>query len=158
MRNQNKEKQTNEIKYDLSSSENREIIKQFETELAGRDFEKYCYDMGYYIKSNEFPNGAIARSKLFELNDAKDKYKALEILRAKRQYAKKAEHLAQLGGSVCPNTACKYCHPTNPSSKLKLPAVSMTIEKKEEKSDQFCERCFLLKEDCSCINLDDIPF
>ena len=70
-------------------------IRQFERELNGRDFKtQYCYDMGYLIKNERYPDGTVVYDKVSEYNTAIMKNKALELLKGKRDYFKKLENQA----------------------------------------------------------------
>lgn len=74
-------------RYDISDPSQKAVIKAFEIALEGRDADEYAKSLRII---NE--DGAIVRSRVQEYNDILAKYKALEELRWKRQYAEKMKH------------------------------------------------------------------
>src|SRR3990167_227235 len=77
--------------YDINNPADREIIRQFERELNGRDFEQYCYDTGLMIKNDRYKYGAIVYSHLAQYEEFRKKKRGLEALRFSREMAKKHE-------------------------------------------------------------------
>lgn len=60
------ELKNNMVEYDLNNQDHRKIIEDFEKELAGKDFNEYCLDMGYFTKrETKLPDGNLLTEYLF---------------------------------------------------------------------------------------------
>ena len=122
-------KQAKSFEYEISNSNHKEIIREFEMELrqiSDEDPEKkdfsfdwWCVKNGIFIKGKEnrtyyngsygfephwykkYENYSINSSKIDEYNDALNKRKALDALIAARAQAKKHEHIQMLGSEEC---------------------------------------------------------
>src|SRR3990167_6308226 len=79
------------FEYDLYNPEHRQRIKDFENELNGRSFEQFCFDIGFTIKNEKYPYGAMNYSRLNEYEDARLKLGALRALKDIRKSAEKKE-------------------------------------------------------------------
>ena len=141
------------MKYDLTSPNDKAIVRQFEKELAGRDWDTYCIAKGYLIRNDRYPDGAIVPSKLIQLNADKDKFTALEVLTAKQNYARKKEKEGlDLVASPPPEAPKLPVSNDSPQSK------ETPIPAKKDPLDAYCGGCVELKTECTCIKLEDIPF
>ena len=79
------------FEYDLYNPEHRQRIKDFENALNGRSFEQFCFDVGFIIKNEKYPYGAMAYSRLDGYEEARLKLGALRALGNIRKSAEKKE-------------------------------------------------------------------
>ena len=85
---------TGQLRYDLDNYEHKEIIKEFERELNGRDLEKYLFDEKVITKQkppyDKF-GYAIVSDRTNDYAEAWKKWNGLQDLRGRRAYAGKKE-------------------------------------------------------------------
>ena len=80
-----------EDKYLIDVPADREIIREYEREFGGQSFEQVLIQKGYLRLTDYYPNGVIDQSKLEEINDLREKHKALMELWKRRDYCEKKE-------------------------------------------------------------------
>lgn len=124
-----------ETTYNLSDPREREIIKDFEEMINGRSWETYCYDMGYMVKNSRYPTGAVVKSRLENYFQDREKWRAMEVLRERRKYAHRQEHLTNLqaiGLEECPDKPdtecrCSICYPITLGEIIKERGIFQTF-------------------------------
>lgn len=79
--------ETWEQKYNLYNPKDRETIKEFEKELAGRNWDQYALDTGLMVKDGKYKTGAVVKSKNWEYFCNSKKWHALQDLRYIREKA-----------------------------------------------------------------------